>query len=1100
MLHPVPSKDSTWTPFVLPDLISIQRESFLAFLEYGLGEELANMQPLIGTDFRITICSDGYRLKRPKITTQEAVVQATSYTAPFYANVEIKRDQTRRIESVWFGDLPLMTSRGHFVINGSSRVVVNQIVRSPGIYFKEMMDQKNRRTFQASIISNRGSWIRLETDVDGMIWVRMDKAKKLSILVLLQAMGITQKTIFRSLRSPDFLFQVLNHLLKTKRWRKKALQLIPRSPHDALMQLHTKLVPDKPATLVSGRRILYERLMDPKRYDLGLVGRLKVNKKLRVPVPENIHTLRPVDFLAATDYLIGLEYGRGNLDDIDHLKNRRVRCSGELVQNQLRVGFNRLERSMQGRLSRSPELPSLSSLMNPKPITAALREFFGSNPLSQFMDQTNPLAEITHKRRLSSLGPGGLSQDRASMAVREIHPSQYGRICPIETPEGPNAGLIGSMATYARVNQYGVLECPFYQVMEGRVLYEYGPVFLTAEQEDQVSVVAGDVLDQRALMQAVAKGTDVLDPAVRPALPNHPLVLRYRQEFRTGSLEEVDYVGIAPTQMISVATSLIPFLEHDDANRALMGSNMQRQAVPLMKAEAPIVGTGLEAQAALDSGTTIQSPLEGWVTYVDASRIVITGYKTKRSRLHEANMFLHTYQRSNQGTCMHQRAVVKLNTPVIRGDLLADGSATVGGQIALGKNVLVAYMPWEGYNFEDAILISERLIYDDLYSSLHIERYELETQQTKLGPEEITRAVMDETEDKYPYRWLDDHGIVFRGAWVEPGDVLVGKLTPKEEKELTPELRLLHAIFGKRPKALRDTSLRVPPGVRGRVIDIQTIRDEETKVIHVYICQQRRIQVGDKMAGRHGNKGIVSRILPRQDMPYLQDGTPVDMVLNPLGVPSRMNVGQVFECLLGLAGHKLGQQFKLRAFDEMYGAEASRNLVYTKLHEASQLTGQPWLFDPNHPGKSRLIDGRTGDMFDQPVTVGQAYMLKLIHQVDDKIHARSTGPYSLITQQPLGGRSKRGGQRLGEMEVWALEGFGAAYILQELLTVKSDDMQGRNEIMNAMLHGNRLPQTGTPESFKVMIRELQALCLDIGIYHRSRITYRNEEIDLMEMR
>nr|NP_050839.1 RNA polymerase beta subunit [Nephroselmis olivacea]Q9TL06.1 RecName: Full=DNA-directed RNA polymerase subunit beta; AltName: Full=PEP; AltName: Full=Plastid-encoded RNA polymerase subunit beta; Short=RNA polymerase subunit beta [Nephroselmis olivacea]AAD54810.1 beta subunit of RNA polymerase [Nephroselmis olivacea] len=1109
MIQNLQRKDSQWTPFILPDLISIQRDSFLLFLERGLATELSHVTPLTGSHFRITLCSHGYRLKRPKVSIQEAVYQATSYSAALYVNVETNQSnlgtQETQIQSVWMGDIPLMTSRGHFIINGSSRVVVNQIVRSPGIYFKEMIDQKHRRMFQASIISNRGSWVRLETDVDGMIWVRMDKAKKISILIVLEAMGLSKKTIFRSLKSPEFLFKALQQLLAKKRWQDKVYELIPQSTTDALFHLYTKLSPDKPGNTLTARRVLYEKLMDAKRYDVGLVGRVKLNKKLKLPVPEHVHTLRPVDFLAATDYLIGLEYGRGQVDDIDHLKNRRVRCAGELIQSQLRIGLNRLERTMQGRISRPGELPGMSSLMNPKPVMAALREFFGSNPLSQFMDQTNPLAELTHKRRLSSLGPGGLSQDRAGMAVREIHPSQYGRICPIETPEGPNAGLIGSMATYARLNQYGGLECPFYQVVEGKVLYEFGPIFLTAEQEDQVTVVAGDILDQRKLMVAVAEGRDPLDPAVRPTLPDRPLILRSRQEFHTGSFRDVNYVGIAPTQMISVATSLIPFLEHDDANRALMGSNMQRQAVPLLKTEAPIIGTGLEAQVAADAGGVVQSPFEGIVVYVDATRIVVSTSKSKlalskKRKIHESNVFLQVYQRSNQGTCIHQRPIIPLHTPVIRGDLLADGSSTSGGQIALGKNLLVAYMPWEGYNFEDAILISERLIYDDLYTSLHIERYEVETQHTKLGPEEITKSIVHETDDKLPYRWLDERGIVMRGAWVEPGDVLIGKITPKEEKELTPELRLVYAIFGKRPKGFRDTSLRVPQGVRGRVVDVRMIRDEDTKVVHVYVCQQRQIQVGDKMAGRHGNKGIVSRIVPRQDMPYLQDGTPVDMVLNPLGVPSRMNVGQVFECLLGLAGQRLGQQLKVRAFDEMYGAEASRHLVYNKLHEASEVTGHHWLFDPNHPGKSRLIDGRTGDMFDQAVTIGQAYMLKLIHQVDDKIHARATGPYSLITQQPLGGRSKRGGQRLGEMEVWAFEGFGAAYTLQELLTVKSDDMQGRNEIMSAMVQGRQLPEMGTPESFKVMIRELQALCLDIGIYHRSKMTFKTEEIDLMQMR
>ena len=1065
------------TPFVLPDLVAIQRESFLALLESGIGEELASVDPIDGDGFGVTFLRRGYRLRRPRRSANGAVLNASSYTAPLYARVQV-RDPSPREEYAYLADLPLMTDRGHFIINGSSRVIVNQIVRSPGIYFKEMLDPRGRRTFQASIISNRGSWIRVETDREGMIWARMDKAKKVSILVLLQAMGLSQKTIFRSLRSPQFLLQVLQALLSKKRWRARPEQLVPSCTEEALLELHSKLCPDRPASVVAARRVLHGRFMDPKRYDLGAVGRLQMNKKLRLSVPEHHHTLRPVDLLAVTDYLIGLEYGRGTIDDIDHLKNRRIRCAGELVQNQLRVGLSRLERLMQSRLARQDcdSLPPLASLVNPKPVVGALREFFGSSPLSQFMDQTNPLSEITHKRRLSSLGPGGLSKDHASMAVREIHPSQYGRICPIETPEGPNAGLIGSMATYARVNQHGLLESPFYQVVGGRVLHDHGPVFLTAEQEDEVRVAAGDVLQL-------------------PTLPAHPIVMRYRQEFHTGMGQQVDYVGIAPTQMISVATSLIPFLEHDDANRALMGSNMQRQAVPLLQPECPIVGTGLEAQAALDSGSVVRSTLGGVVSHVDAARVSVTPAGAGVGA--EAHHFLRTYGRSNQGTCVHQRPAVELGAHVQRGDLLADGCATAGGQLALGKNLLVAYMPWEGYNFEDAILISERLVYDDLYSSLHMDRYEVETQQTKLGSERITRELGLGSDDP-SVRWLDEEGIVRVGAWVQPGDVLVGKVTPKEEKDLTPEARLLHAIFGEKPRDVRDTSVRVPQGVRGRVIDVRVIRDDETKVVHVYLCQQRRIQVGDKMAGRHGNKGIVSRILPRQDMPYLQDGTPVDMVLNPLGVPSRMNVGQVFECLLGLAGQRLGQQFKLRAFDEMYGAESSRGLVYSKLYEARRTTGHEWLFDPDHPGKSRLVDGRTGDAFEQPVTVGQAYMLKLVHQVDDKIHARSTGPYSLITQQPLGGRSRRGGQRLGEMEVWALEGFGAAYVLQEMLTVKSDDMRGRNDTMNAIVQAQRLPQTGTPESFKVLVRELQALCLDIGIHCRGD-DYQEREIDLLEM-
>ena len=1081
-------------PFLLPDLVALQRESFLHFLLEGLANELNQFNPMTSPkgDIELRLSPERYQLKRPRYPAHEAPWRAVNYSAALYVPAQLTNFRTGQVQSeyIFLGDLPLMTDRGHFIIHGSARVIVNQIVRSPGLYYKELIDHKSRRTHVASLISNRGAWVRIETDRYGMIWARMDKVKKISMLVVLQAMGFSSTQIFQSLRHPEFVMKAFSRLLERKAWQRKSEELLADSTNQALLQLINKLYPDKPPTVRGARKLLFARFMDPRRYDLGEIGRLQLNKKLRLIGGLEVQTLRPVDLLAATDYLINLEYGMGDLDDIDHLKNRRVRSSGELIQNQVRVGITRLEKIVLDRLKESSQTRNikLTSLMNPKPMSSALREFFGSSQLSQFMDQTNPLSEITHKRRLSSLGPGGITRDRAGMAVRDIHPSHYGRICPIETPEGPNAGLIGSMATYARVNSKGFLESPFYRVEDGHIQIQEGPTFLSAEQEDEFRVSPGDLL-------------------VETQLPDRTIPVRYQREFSITQPTDVQYIGVAPTQMISVATSLIPFLEHDDANRALMGSNMQRQAVPLLRPERPLVGTGLEAQVALDSGSVVCADRNGYVSYVDGNRIVLQNpFSNVDSSLSETQYILETYHRSNQDTCMHHRPVVKTGEWVERGDLLADGAASVGGELSLGKNILVAYMPWEGYNIEDAILISERLVYEELYTSLHIERHEIETRQTKLGNERITREVPGI--GRYPLRHLDTRGLIYPGAWVEPGDVLVGKVTPKEDTDLQPEGRLLQAIFGHKTKDVRDTSLRVPTGVHGRVLDVRILKGQPGEppestgapnecIIHVYLVHKRRIQVGDKMAGRHGNKGIVSRILPRQDMPYCPDGTPVDMVLNPLGVPSRMNVGQVFECLLGLAGVHLEEQFKVRAFDEMYEEQASRGLVYSKLYEARQKTGYNWLFNPNHPGKTRLFDGRTGEPFDQPVTVGQAYILKLVHLVDEKIHARSTGPYSLITQQPLGGRSKHGGQRLGEMEVWALEGFGAAYTLQELLTVKSDDMQGRNEAMNAIIKGEQIPSPGTPESFKVLIRELQCLCLDIGVYEIDPNHYdEGHEIDI----
>ena len=983
-----------------------------------------------------------------------------------------KETGTIKEQEVFIGDLPLMTDRGTFVVNGAERVIVNQIVRSPGIYYKSETDKQGRRTYSSSLISNRGAWVKFETDKNDLVWVRIDKTRKIAAHVFLKAMGLSDSDIYNGLRHPEYL---------KKTFRVEGNYTIEES----LVQMYAKLRPGEPATVNGGQQILYSRFFDPKRYDLGKVGRYKLNKKLSLSIPENIRVLTPQDTLAAIDYLINLKFDLGEVDDIDHLGNRRVRSVGELLQNQVRVGLNRLERIVRERMTIC-DANSLTpnTLVNPKPIVAAIREFFGSSQLSQFMDQTNPLAELTHKRRISALGPGGLNRDRAGFAVRDIHLSHYGRICPIETPEGPNAGLIGVLATHARINSYGFIETPYYRVDNGQTLNQVAPIYLAADQEDEFRIAPGDTPINEKL-----------------EIKNEIVPVRYRQEFTTTKKELVDYIAVSPIQVISIATSLIPFLEHDDANRALMGSNMQRQAVPLLYPESPLIGTGLEAQAARDSGMVMVSLEDGIVTYISADRICVTNREGK-----EISYNLQKYQRSNQDTCINQRPSVWLGEEVVTGQVIADGAATEGGELALGQNILVAYVPWEGYNYEDAFLISERLVYNDVYTSVHIEKYEIEARQTKLGSEEITRELPNVGE--YSLRKLDENGIIVIGSWVESGDILVGKVTPKGESDQPPEGKLLRAIFGEKAKDVRDTSLRVPNGGRGRILDVRIFTREKGDelpaganiVIRVYVAQTRKIQVGDKMAGRHGNKGIISRILPRQDMPYLPDGTPVDLVLNPLGVPSRMNVGQIFESLLGLAAEHLNKRFKIVPFDEMHGAEASRVLVNDKLMNARNITGKDWIFDLKHPGKIRLFDGRTGDPFDNPVMVGISYMLKLVHLVDDKIHARSTGPYSLVTQQPLGGKAQHGGQRLGEMEVWALEAFGASYTLQELLTVKSDDMQGRNETLNAIVKGKPIPRPGTPESFKVLMRELQSLGLDIGAYKIETLPdgqTRGIEVDLM---
>nr|AIA20028.1 RNA polymerase beta subunit [Neoporphyra perforata] len=1107
---------------LLPDLVEIQRASFKWFLLEGMTEVLEFFPNISDPTSRLELqlFGRGYKIKFPRYSVRQAKNRDKTYSAQIYVPAKLTRkdidlpnkDDGNSIKSldlsstrlqlsvekqiknkkykkrlVFIGDLPIMTNRGTFIVSGTERVIINQIIRSPGIYYKQDIDKNGKQIYSASLISNRGSWLKFEIDPKGEIWIRIDKTHKVNAYIFLRAIGLNKDEIEKGLSKYAFLIsasQIYSVKELVKEIGKSNIEDV--TDEEALLIVYSKLRPNEPATVAVAKQMLYSRFFDPKRYDLGEVGRYKLNKKLGLNIPKTFRVLSPQDILSSIDYLINIkDNNSGTLDDIDHLGNRRVRSVGELLQNQFRVGLNRLERIIRERMMICDiDSLSLSNLINPKPLIASVREFFGSSQLSQFMDQTNPVAELTHKRRISALGPGGFNKDRAGFAVRDLHPSHYGRICPIETPEGPNAGLIGSLATCARVNIFGFIETPFYSVNEGQVIYQDSPIYLTADEEDDFRVAPGDV---KVSDQNYIEG-DIIP-------------VRYRQEFITTTPTQVDYIAISPIQVISAATSLIPFLEHDDANRALMGSNMQRQAVPLLYPEKPIIGTGFETKIARDSGMVVISRTAGYVNYVSANKI---GIQDNNGRT--VHYRLKKYYRSNQDTCINQRPIVWVGEKIVAGQTLADGASTDGGEIALGRNILVAYMPWEGYNYEDAFLISERLVYDDLYTSIHIEKYEVECRQTKLGPEEITREIPNVSDNSL--KDLDRNGIVVGGSWVGSGDILVGKITPKGEADQLPEGKLLRAIFGEKARDVRDTSLRLPNAAKGRVVNVRVFTRQKgdelppgtNAMIRVYVAQKRKIQVGDKMAGRHGNKGIISRILPKQDMPYLSDGTPVDIVLNPLGVPSRMNVGQVFECLLGLAGGYLGKRFKIIPFDEMYGAEASRALVNRKLKEASLLTNNKWLFNDQHPGKMRVFDGRTGEPFDNPVTIGRAYMLKLVHLVDDKIHARSTGPYSLVTQQPLGGRAQHGGQRLGEMEVWALEAFGAAYTLQELLTVKSDDMQARNEALNAIVKGKPIPKPGTPESFKVLMRELQSLGLDIAV-HKLKLfedgQRRTVEVDLM---
>ena len=1019
----------------------------------GLKEELLSFSPIKDYTGRLELYFlPEYSFDKPKYTVEDARRHEATYSKQLRIKMRLVNRDSGEIkeQEAYIGEIPMMTDRGTFVINGAERVIVSQLVRSPGIYYKKDMALNGKRIFNATLIPNRGAWLKFESDLNDVISVKIDKTRKIPVTVLLRALGMTEQDMENRFRHFEFLRRTLD---------KDPTETV----EEALIELYKKLRPGDPPSVSGGRQLIESRFFDEKRYDLGKVGRYKINRKLALNTPDNIRVLTITDIVSAVDYLISLHYDEGAVDDIDHLGNRRVRAVGELLQNQFRVGLSRLERIVKERMTlQDTETLTPNNLLNPKPLLAAIREFFGSSQLSQFMDQTNPLAELTHKRRLSALGPGGLTRERAGFAVRDIHPSHYGRICPVETPEGPNAGLIGSLSTFARVNDYGFLETPYFVVKDGLVTKEVH--YLSADEEDRYRIAPGD-------LRRDVKTGQILGARIP---------VRYRNEFVTSLPEEVDYVGSSPIQIVSVGTSLIPFLEHDDANRALMGANMQRQAVPLVNTQRPAVGTGLEKRVALDSGMCMQASVAGLVEKVSGDAVDVREAETGRVIRHK----LMKYVRSNQDTCLNQRPIVRSGQTVTKGQVLADGASTKEGELSLGKNVLVAFMPWEGYNFEDAVLISERLVRDEVFSSIHIEKYEIDARTTKLGPEEITREIPNVGEEAL--RHLDERGIIRVGARVFADDILIGKITPKGESEHPPEEKLLRAIFAEKARDVKDNSLRVPHGEGGRIVDVKVFEREKgddlppgaNTVVRVYIAQKRKVSVGDKMAGRHGNKGIVSKILPVEDRPFLPDGTPVDVVLNPLGVPSRMNVGQTYETMLGLAAYLSGKIFEVPPFDEMYGEEASRLAVLSELESAIAQRGVDWIYPS---GKARLLDGRTGEAFANPVAIGYMYLLKLVHLVDDKIHARSTGPYSLVTQQPLGGKAQFGGQRFGEMEVWALEAYGAAYTLQEMLTIKSDDVTGRSRAYEAIVKGENLNRPGIPESFKVLVRELQSIGLDITV-------------------
>ena len=1140
----------------IPNLIQVQKDSYDWFVKEGLGEVLRDISPIIDYTGNLVLeFFDYYMEEETKYSLEEAKERDATYSTRLHVKVRLINRETGEIkeQEIYLGDFPLMTDSGTFIINGAERVVVSQLVRSPGCYYESDYDKTGKKLYKSTVMPIRGAWLEYETDANDVFYVRIDRTRKLPVTTLLRAIGLVSDEQIIDLFGEDekILATIAKDTVKTA--------------EEAIVEIYKKLRPGELPTVDAARNLFNNLFFDPRRYDLAKVGRYKFNKKLslasriankvafsdiinnetgevlveadtvitpevardiqnsginfvdikvndrkvriigngtvdihdfvalkNLQIKENVNyeVLKNIlenneekdlekvieermdelvpkhivteDIVSSINYLLNLQYDLGNIDDIDHLGNRRIRCVGELLQNQFRIGLTRLERVVRERMTiQDLDVITPQTLINTKPITSAIREFFGSSQLSQFMDQTNPLSELTHKRRISALGPGGLSRERAGFEVRDVHYTHYGRLCPIESPEGPNIGLISALSTFAIINEYGFVETPYRKVDHKTHKVTDEVVYMTADQEDGY---------------IIAQASEPLDKNGK--FINKKIKVRYLDEIIEVEADRVDYVDVSPKQLVSVAAAMIPFLEHDDANRALMGANMQRQAVPLMITDSPIVGTGIEYRAAKDCGITVLAEHDGVVEKVTGDDITI---KTKAGL---DTYKLRKFKRTNGGTCINQKPIVVKGEKVKAGDVIADGPSTQNGEMALGKNVLIAFTTWEGYNYEDAILLSERLVKEDVYTSIHIEEYDCECRDTKLGAEEITRDIPNVGEDSL--KDLDERGIIRIGAEVRPGDILVGKVTPKGETELTAEERLLRAIFGEKAREVRDTSLRVPHGEAGTIVDVKVYTRDNSEelgpgvneVIRVYIAQKRKISIGDKMAGRHGNKGVVSRILPVEDMPFMPDGTPVDVVLNPLGVPSRMNLGQVLEVHLGAAARLLGLKVATPVFDG-----ASEEDIELMLKESGL----------SEDGKTILYDGRTGEPFDKPITVGVMYMLKLHHLVDDKIHARSTGPYSLVTQQPLGGKAQFGGQRFGEMEVWALEAYGAAYTLQEILTIKSDDVVGRVKTYEAIVKGDNVPEPGVPESFKVLIKELQSLGLDVRLYSQD-----NEELELKE--
>ena len=1175
MFKPVPVGNRTRYSYArinevlpMPHLIDIQRKSYEWFMREGLCEIFHDISPIKDFTGNLELSFEGFTLGEPKYTVEECKERDASYSAPLNVNVRLLYKDTGEIKEskVFMGDFPLMTETGTFVINGAERVIVSQLVRSPGVYYADTMDPSGKKMYGTTVIPNRGAWIEYETDLNDVIYARVDRTRKLPATVLLRAMGLTQ--------NEDILALFNNHPSVAATLERDTTT----TREEALIEIYKKLRPGEPPTLENASALIEATFFDNKRYDLASVGRYKLNKKLgwrrrlldkvldqplvdvstgeiiaeagtkidldvidkieesgifagpglkevfirlkeqpmkiicTSDIPEDHRTITVEDVMASFGYLLNLMDGLGTGDDIDHLGNRRVRRVGELLQNQFRIGLARMERVVKERMTiQDVDVITPQALINIRPVVAAIKEFFGSSQLSQFMDQNNPLAELTHKRRLSALGPGGLSRERAGYEVRDVHHSHYGRMCPIETPEGPNIGLIGSLSTFAVINKYGFMETPYRRVDKENKRVTDEIIYLTADEEDNYIIAqANEPLDDEGYFEG------------------ERVTARYQNEVLSLPPDQVDFMDVSPKQVVSIATALIPFLENDDANRALMGANMQRQAVPLLCTQAPIIGTGMEYKVAVDSGVCILAKNAGVVERVTGDEIVIRkddGGVDKYSVL--------KFKRSNQGTCVNQRPIVYKGDKVVKGQVLADGPATDHGELALGYNVIVAYMPWEGYNYEDAILLSEDLVKADVFTSIHIEEYDCDARDTKLGEEEITRDIPNVSEEAL--KDLDERGIIRIGAEVRPGDILVGKVTPKGETELTAEERLLRAIFGEKAREVRDSSLRVPHGEAGKIVSVKVFTRENgdelppgvNEQVRVHIAQKRKISVGDKMAGRHGNKGVISRILPREDMPFLPSGEPVQIVLNPLGVPSRMNIGQILENHLGWAARALGMQIENNAeglverltgvgYDvEKYGIPETVEIgkfgdksikavqisvpVFDGAHE-KDINDALDLAGIDRSAKTTLYDGRTGEPFDNKVTVGLTYMLKLHHLVDDKIHARSTGPYSLVTQQPLGGKAQFGGQRFGEMEVWALEAYGAAYTLQEILTVKSDDVVGRVKTYEAIVKGENVPEPGVPESFKVLIKELQSIGLDIKVLNEDEeeISLRDTDDDINE--